>query len=283
MEQELYKTRSLSACLKSALDTVCNNAKTIITNTWLPALVCALVAAAMAVINGNSTIDFVLRLVIFLVAIVANAFLLGKVATMLNGRKLKLNFKRFVLVGLLTLGLTILAIMILAAVFAMTNNWALSSGSTNSMSYAMIACGVIILIMGIALLPTAYSCMNYVYGESATFGSIFGKPYKTGLKSWGFLFMIHLLLGIICTIALIPILAVPFILGIANAANMGSMMLGDENGLPSYFIPLYYFASVLSSFIFAYIAIWAHITTYYAYGNIKYKHNEKLTKEQNNG
>lgn len=282
MEQELYKSRSLSACLKSALDTVCNNAKTIICNTWLPALIYALAAAALPITDGNEVKDMVLKLIICLATVTANALLFGKVATMLNGKKLKHNVKRIIWVSLLMLGITVLAVMILSAIFVLTNNWALSAGSTNTMSYALIACGVIIIIMGVTLLPTAYSCMNYIYGNDTTFGSIFGKPYMTGMKSWGFLFMINLLLGIICTIVLIPILAVPLTLGIANAANMGSMILGDENGLPSYFIPLYYLASVLSSFLIAYIAIWAHIAMYYAYGNIKYKHDKKLTNRQTN-
>lgn len=278
MEQELYKTRSLSSCLKTALDTVCNNAKTIISNTWLPALVYALVAASMTIIDGYEVKGMVLKLVIFLATVIVNAFLFGKVATMLNGRKLKLNVKRFIWVNLLMFGIAILVIAILTAVFVLTNNWALSAGSTNTTNYAMIACSVIMIITGIVLLPTAYSCMNYIYGDNATFGSIFGKAYKTGFRSWGFLFMIHLLLGIICTIVLIPILAVPLTLSIADAVNMGSMMLGDENGLPSYFIPLYYFSSVLSSFLICYVEIWAHIVIYYAYGNIKYKHDNKQTK-----
>ena len=53
MKQELYKPRSFQSCLKTAFDTVCSNAKTFIVNTWLPAILNALVIAAMITLKGD--------------------------------------------------------------------------------------------------------------------------------------------------------------------------------------------------------------------------------------
>ena len=95
MESELIKSRSFSSCIKAAFNTYCTNANTILRNTWLPALVNAMV---VGLVLSSKTIlgaaAFVPQLIASLLTIFTNAWLYGCLFNMLNANGLRTNLKR---------------------------------------------------------------------------------------------------------------------------------------------------------------------------------------------
>ena len=118
--------------------------------------------------------------------------------------------------------------------------------------------------------------------EDSRLGSIFGHEYGVGLKSWGYLFMLHMLLAIIITLLYIPLFIVPNAIMMADFANASSMALGDADALPSGFKLMYYGAAVVAMFLMGYVMIWGHIAVYYAYGSIASKNANKQEAINNN-
>ena len=62
---------------------------------------------------------------------------------------------------------------------------------------------------------------------------VFSKQYIVGLKSWGYLFMVMLLVGIVFTIVVIPAFTPVSSLMLAAANNAQGVAMGDPSGLPA--------------------------------------------------
>lgn len=282
MEQELYKHRSVSSCIKAAYDTVCNNAKTILFATWLPVLINAVVMSLTPVLNSKTTIGMIITAIVFIASIFTNALLFSKTATLLNGKLLVKNYKRFLLMSGVMVVCSFLIGIIIGAAFYLILQSAPDAATHSTLNIAIGVAVALAAIFGIALLPTAYSCMNYIYNEDSRWGRIFGHEYGVGLKSWGYLFMLHMLLAIIITLLYIPLFIVPNAIMMADFANASSMALGDADALPSGFKLMYYGAAVVAMFLMGYVMIWGHIAVYYAYGSIASKNANKQEAINNN-
>ena len=95
MESELIKSRSFSSCIKAATTTFLTNVYTILRNTWLPALVNAMVVGlvlSLKTIFGEAA--SVLQLIASLLTIFTNAWLYGCLFNMLNSNGLRTNLQR---------------------------------------------------------------------------------------------------------------------------------------------------------------------------------------------
>lgn len=277
MKQELYKPRSFQSCLKTAFDTVCSNAKTFIVNTWLPAILNALVIATMITLKGDGITALVVKVVTVIAAVFTNAFFFAKTANILNSNGIGKNFKRFALINLIMFPCLIVTAFLFITFLSITGIdtlWNSMDTLPNSKfrPYNWIF-AVLASVFFASLLPASYSCMDYIYGSAHSLRSIFGKPYIKGLKSWFFLFNVHVLTGSICLLLFIPIFALSFILALIIVANDSAMALGDTSGLPSFFNPIYFLAIAAAAFIASPVCIWAHITIYYAYGTITSRFN----------
>lgn len=167
MEQELYKHRSVSSCIKAAYDTVCNNAKTILFATWLPVLINAAVVSLTPVLNSKTTIGMIITAIVFIVSIFTNALLFSKTATLLNGKLLAKNYKRFLLMSGVMVVCSFLIGIIIGAAFYLILQSAPDAATHSTLNIAIGVAVALAAIFGIALLPTAYSCMNYIYNEIA--------------------------------------------------------------------------------------------------------------------
>lgn len=160
--------------------------------------------------------------------------------------------------------------------------WAISSGSSTPLAYTYIVLGVLMIVFAILLIPASYSSMNYLYNDNSSLASIFGHPYTIGFRTWGFMFLVHFMLGIIMAILFIPLFAIPTTLALADISNAASMSLGDADGLPTAFIPMYYISTFVSWLLMSYVCLWGHIVVYLAYGSVTYKISKKNSQTQNN-
>lgn len=288
IENELYKVRSVRACIKSATDMMISNPLTILRRTWLPTLVLSIVTSLSILLSaffesqqpttaGASTVNAPLLIlgVISLVAHIAIASWWGaSVISLLTGRKVKNNIRRILYLLLAVIGLYIIVGVCVSVGYTLPMFGGKASLGHPTIISPLVA-GIVVVLALIFTLPISYSSMKYLVEPQQKLTSIVGKPYMTGLHRWGFLFMAALLGGIIISI-LIVITGVPeIILETAKKANDIGMAMGDSNGLSASFTVLQFFVTILCYFIWYYIYCWMNFVYYYVYGSIEAKEMAK--------
>lgn len=288
IENELYKVRSVRACIKSATDMMISNPLTILRRTWLPTLVLSIVTSLSILLSaffesqqpttaGASTVNAPLLIlgVISLVAYIAIASWWGaSVISLLTGRKVKDNIRRILYLLLAVIGLYIIVGVCVSVGYTLPMFGGKASLGHPTIISPLVA-GIVVVLALIFTLPISYSSMKYLVEPQQKLTSIVGKPYMTGLHRWGFLFMAALLGGIIISI-LIVITGVPeIILETAKKANDIGMAMGDSNGLSASFTVLQFFVTILCYFIWYYIYCWMNFVYYYVYGSIEAKEMTK--------
>lgn len=294
MEKDLYKVRSLSACMKAAYDMYRTNIKTIFRRTWLPALVFAVLASIAVVITdvnsygdttGAVTASDIVSVaacgIFILLALAADVWFFSIIVSLLNGSSMKVNLPRVIRLTLLIVAITIVvsAIATVASFAPLAGSMGKTASPAAIAAMSTILIGVYLLFL-IALLPMIYSSLKYLMEPAQKVMSVIGKPYCTGWRHWGYLFMICLLafiiISIINFIASLPLIITSF----ATAVNAAGMTLGDASGLPGYFKLLIFVSSLIFQFISIYTGAWFTMIAYYAYGHIEAK--EKERKERKN-
>ena len=270
MESELIKSRSFSSCIKAAFNTYCTNANTILRNTWLPALVNAMV---VGLVLSSKTIlgaaAFVPQLIASLLTIFTNAWLYGCLFNMLNANGLRTNLQRvfYVLLSMTAISIAFGFLIGYAAISVTAN-------ANGSMLSALAILGMYAIIMAF-LLPIIYSGIKYIMEKNMRLIDVFSKQYIVGLKSWGYLFMVMLLVGIVFTIVVIPAFTPVSSLMLAAANNAQGVAMGDPSGLPALFGLRLFVTASLSAFVLSYVSIWGTLAAYYAYGAIEKKNIDR--------
>ena len=288
IENELYKVRSVRACIKSATDMMVSNPLTILRRTWLSTLALSIVTSLSILLSSllesqqpNTTETCIVNApllilsVISLIAYIAIASWWGaSVISLLTGRKVKDNIRRILYLILAMLGLYVIMGVCVFVGYTLPMFGGKASLGHPTLASPLVA-GIILVLALIFILPIGYSSMKYLVEPQQKLMSIVGKPYKTGLRRWGFLFQTALLGGIIICI-LIAITGVPeMILETAKRANDIGMTMGDSNGLSASFMMLQFFVTILIYFIWYYICCWMNFVYYYAYGSIEAKEKAK--------
>ncbi len=288
IENELYKVRSVRACIKSATDTMISNPLTILRRTWLPTLVLSIVAGFSILLpslfesqqpatTGTTAVNtplLILSAILFIAYIVIASWWESSVISLLTGRKVKDNIRRILYLLLAVIGLYI----IVGVAFSVGYMLPMFGGKATLGHPTIISplvAGIVFVLALIFTLPISYSSMKYLVEPQQKVMSIFGKPYITGLHRWGFLFLAAFLGGIIISILLV-ITGIPeIILETAKQSNDIGMAMGDSNGLTASFTVLQLFVTILCYFIWCYIYCWMNFVYYYVYGSIEAKEKAK--------
>lgn len=291
METELYKTRSVQACFRAAYDLFCSNFKTILQKTWMPAVVLSLVMGLYGVICPTNLITLLLGeqppvqplgtslllVAVYFAMLAATIWLYAIFFSLLNGRSHKENGGRvlrttgiFLLVGCVA-GIFVAIISILLASRTITPPE--SPRCLPVLAFIVVPICLFVMCM-LALIPSIYSAIKYIMEPSQKAWSIFGKPYRQGWHHWGFLFVCALLCFIIGAL-LSSIAQMPSgIMMLGKLASAGGTLMGDPDGLPSYFNITFYATSSLAQFVCCYLTMWVATVFYYAYGSIEAKMRE---------
>ena len=285
METELYKIRSLAKCTKAAYNLFNTNLKTILRHTWLPALVLAIITAAGRLLYINQPTapistawtatghwQWVLACVfIGLLTFVSGVWAYAAVVSLFNGLSVKRNIPRVFRLFLLFAAFIFVFGAIIAAITTLPMIMGNSDPAANTtMLYSGISTLLLVLLL-IAAIPAYYSSLKYLIEPEQKIGCVLGKPYRKGWQHWGFLFITILLTGIIVAVLCLIVMAPNYLILLAHYANLQGISMGDASGLPSYFEILAFFASLISTFIYVYLSIWAFTVYYYVYGSIEAK------------
>lgn len=293
MENDVYKIRSLGSCMKAAYTLFTTNLKTILRRTWLPAVVMSVLAGLMVLpyfnyiyhqptptqpVNAASITLMVSAIVFSLLEMGASAWLTAIIVSLLNGRSMKANLPRIIRYTLVLLLIVCVVAVVSTGVSFIPFATAGKAGiTTKVITLSSVLSLAVSLCFVIALLPLYYSSMKYFMEPERKVFSILGKPYRTGWRYWGYLFMLCLLAGIIVTIIYLIVTMPASVLGLATMNDAFGLELGDASGMPGYMRPVACVATAISAFILTYVMVWMTVLSYYAYGHIEAK--EKMKQE----
>lgn len=281
MEKELYKTRSISGCIKAGYVLFCSNFMTILRKNWLPLLALTMAGGLYMGWNishltnmssaGIGLSSIMIYILLNLLQIGAMTWYAASTTNMLNQNGFSCNLRRnaklmlFSVITLFLFAQLITLPMMLHGNFPVTNTTA-AAPHLYSWIYPAWA-----LVVFIGMAPFAYSSMKYIQEEKAGFTSHVVSGYKTGLRYIGFILSILFLYAVIIFFSALVVAMPLCILAMSNTISQMGVNNGDPNTLPSYFPILIYGTSILMYFIFTgFITVGIYIN-YYLYGSIEAK------------
>ena len=291
MESDLYQIRSLGGCTKAAYELFVSNIATILKQTWLPALLVAIATTASLYIllfTGAESFAspnlqaFIIKLATFLIIFLCSVAFFswhnGIILSLITGKNRKQSIIRVARVNAIYVAMGILFTAVIGAVFVFISLQqppiqALKSTETapivNYFTVSLLVTLATIIIFAIAVIPLLYSSVQYLVEPKQKIFSIFTHGYLTGLKRWGFLFLLTFILNIIVTIILAICYLPISILTISQYMNLLGTFIGDANTLPTLFPVIFIATSLLVQFIIVYVATGISMVYYYAYGSIE--------------
>lgn len=291
MESDLYQIRSLGGCTKAAYELFVSNIATILKQTWLPALLVAIATTAslyMLIFMGAESFaspnlqaiitKFAILIVTFLCSVAFFSWHNGIILSLITGQNRKQSIIRVARVNAIYVAMGILFTAVIGAIFVFISLQqppiqALKPTETapivNYFTVSLLVTLATIIIFAIAVIPLLYSSVQYLVEPKQKIFSIFTHGYLTGLKRWGFLFLLTFILNIIVTIILAICYLPISILTISQYMNLLGTFIGDANTLPTLFPVIFIATSLLVQFIIVYVATGISMVYYYAYGSIE--------------
>lgn len=291
MESDLYQIRSLGGCTKAAYELFVSNIATILKQTWLPALLVAIATTAslyMLIFMGAESFlspnlqaiitKFAILIVTFLCSVAFFSWHNGIILSLITGENRKQSIIRVARVNAIYVAMGILFTAVIGAIFVFISLQqppiqALKPTETapivNYFTVSLLVTLATIIIFAIAVIPLLYSSVQYLVEPKQKIFSIFTHGYLTGLKRWGFLFLLTFILNIIVTIILAICYLPISILTISQYMNLLGTFIGDTNTLPTLFPVIFIATSLLVQFIIVYVATGISMVYYYAYGSIE--------------
>lgn len=289
METDLYKSRSLSSCIKAAFTLFSTNLKTIFQRSWIAMLVCSISATIIVYtsfkfvnVATNAITIATLPLVAgitgcLLLSILAGTYLIGSITSLLNEESKMTNIRRsFFSLLLLYVIIFIVTAIIVAGTVSISIHLAKTKTPLATTDIYTLGYITVIAIIAITLfIPLIYVISQYIFGKSNKLYRNFGTNLHTGFRHWGFIFGTILMATFItCLIQCITNLPAE-ILNHAKEIDMQGLMLGDPSGLPSYFTALYLCIIFLTSFVDSFISFIFIFTMYYIYGSVVAREEER--------
>ena len=291
MESDLYQIRSLGGCTKAAYELFVSNIATILKQTWLPALLVAIATTAslyMLIFMGAESFaspnlqaiitKFAILIVTFLCSVAFFSWHNGIILSLITGQNRKQSIIRVARVNAIYVAMDILFTAVIGAIFVFISLQqppiqALKPTETapivNYFTVSLLVTLATIIIFAIAVIPLLYSSVQYLVEPKQKIFSIFTHGYLTGLKRWGFLFLLTFILNIIVTIILAICYLPISILTISQYMNLLGTFIGDANTLPTLFPVIFIATSILVQFIIVYVTTGISMVYYYAYGSIE--------------
>lgn len=291
MESDLYQIRSLGGCTKAAYELFVSNIATILKQTWLPALLVAIATTAslyMLLFTGAESFlspnlqaiitKFAILIITFLCSVAFFSWHNGIILSLITGQNRKQSIIRVARVNAIYVAMGILFTAVIGAIFVFISLQqppiqALKPTETapivNYFTVSLLVTLATIIIFAIAVIPLLYSSVQYLVEPKQKIFSIFTHGYLTGLKRWGFLFLLTFILNIIVTIILAICYLPISILTISQYMNLLGTFIGDANTLPTLFPVIFIATSLLVQFIIVYVATGISMVYYYAYGSIE--------------
>lgn len=290
---ELFKHRSVTACMKASYDLISAHLKDLLKKTWWAFLPQALLVAIFVYLRmpnkdlhdwgeDNPTASFIFQSIVYLLAIIAGFVAAAAIWKWVNEKPFIKNLKRFAIVAISSTFIIYAFIGIAGAIYfaSVAATGAFSPSASISSQLIVVLLGLILVIALLALaLPFAYIIPKYMLlGEGDKF-----KPwqsYKCGFRHAGSIFKLGFL-GYLLFLCIGFIVEIPMmvLMGVQTFSQMG-VLDGDPVGVPTYFPILFIIVTTLILFISFYIGNWLFFAFNYLYGSIEHDEKEKLALQQ---
>ena len=280
---DFYKARSYSGCVGAAFNLLCNNFATIFKKTWLYAAALSLIFGLYAFVTfptltvENGSVDFQPWLialaetaVLALCFIAANSRAKAGLLALMTGDGIKTLFRKHLKVSLILTGIGLAVFLAVMGASILTAHCLLThSVQPETADKAVLCIFAVAGATGLCLyLPFAYSVTRYLLNDSRT-KEIFGHHYRTGLRHFGFLFVIAIIIALVLIVAALFSALPAFITTLASSVDRFGVETGDPTGLPSYFPWLSFLTNTVVGFVTTYLFFWIDLTFCYAYGSIQ--------------
>lgn len=288
MEKDVYKIRSVSACLKAAAVLLRTNLKTVVKKLWLPALAIAIVKALIVTGSMHITEASVLHQPVSILAstatglltlllLAAECWFFAWLFDSLNEHGKKWNTMRSAKIMVVVILLNLLFACFTGGLAIAFLHTKAAANMTIGQFYAgMFGGGLLLyLILLLALLPLVYFFTKYMMEKETSLRRGLWSELKPGYKHYGFLLSALLLAGFITVIIAWVVKMPDSILGYSYLSSLIGMSKGDPSGLPSYFNIIVFASGVITDFILCFVAAWNLFVSFYVYGSIEEKENAK--------
>lgn len=282
MENDLYKNRSISGCIKAGYLLFCSNVMTILRKNWLSLLVFSVIGGAylaFGLTNAMYTMGNSLptgKLVTFgllnVLMLCASVWYMARTTTLLNENGFACNLKRIAKLQLAyVVVMGVISLLLLAATLSISYGQKPASAAVGTAGIGLQAWLVPVawLIILIAMAPFAYSSMRYIQEKESKFKTHVLGGYRTGLRRIGFIVSTFFLYGIVIFFLTLILLMPVYILLMASTLSQMGVQSGDPNTLPTYFPVLTYGTCILIYFICAAFLTVGIYVNYYVYGAIE--------------
>lgn len=152
-----------------------------------------------------------------------------------------------------------------------------------SLHYLGKIAGTILIVLTILLLlalilPLNYTFMKYVLTPRSAFIRTLSSSYSTGMRHWGSLFLVTLVVGIVTSLLTLITELPANILYAANMQSQLGSLQGDPLGMPSYMTWMNIVVFTIAGFIQAYVHLSSLFPFGYLYGSIE---TQELERKQN--
>lgn len=290
---ELFKHRSVTACMKASYDLLSSNLKNLLSKTWWAFLPQALLMAIFVYLRmpnkglhdwgeDSPMASFIFQTIVYLLTIVMGFVGAAAIWKWVNEKPFIKNLKRFFIVAICSMiiiyGIIGIAAVIYFAIIAATGAFS-PSAPLASQLIAVLAGIVLVAAVLVLVLPFAYIIPRYMLLESNDKLKPW-KSYKCGLRHAGSIFKLGFL-GYLLFLCIGFIIETPMmvLMGVQAFSQIG-VLEGDPVGVPSYFPILFIGTTTLILFISCYIGSWLFFAFNYLYGSIEHDEKEKIALQQ---
>lgn len=289
---EIFKYRSVTACMKASYELVTSHLFQILKKTWWASLILAIFTAITIYFRMpnkglhdwgqlNPWASFSTQTVIYLFTILCTFVTCSALWNWFNSKGMKQNLIRYSSVMLIYAVICIFFFGLLPlATQPLIGRLADAASSPNKM--LLLSTGELILrgfIAMICILPFAYILPRNMLREA----SVPLRPWKSytcGLRHFGSIFMIGFL-GILLIFIITLIMLMPtYILMYVQIKSQLGALEGDPLGIPAYFTPLFLLVMTLTFFFYIYVIAWWGFSFTYLYGAIETQEKEKKERLQ---
>lgn len=274
--KELFKYRSVTACMKAAYDLMSDQLSSLLKKTWWAVLIYAVFLALTTYFRmPNKALhdwgetspwsSYILQTLVYACAWIASFLMGGSIWTWLNKKSLGKNILHFTA--------AIILCDILLYLFLLGGTAAINTFFTN-LGIKAAASFVVLMLTLVITLPFAHivPCVM-LKGDGEKIRP--WQMYVSGLRHFGSIFKMGFLAGIIIAVISCIIFIPAILLGGAQTISQLGALEGDPLGVPGYFTPLVLVVLAISLFIFLYLSTWLCLSLAYLYGSHKTQDMEK--------
>ena len=295
IENELFKYRSVTACMKASYDLISGNILSLLKKTWWAVLIYAILMSLTTYFQmpnkalhdwgeANPWSSYIIQTLVYLGALLG-VFLAGaSIWSWLNKMSFKKNlvryFSTFVWVEVLVFVLSGISSFLLQAV---SGGKPLQPGdlSTSALLTSLGALGIyfgFLIVYLLLALPFTYLVPKNMLRKNGEKLEPW-KSFKIGFRNIGNSFAISFLCGLMLAVIIAFLLLPVAILGWSQISAQLGALEGDPLGVPGYFNALFLLVLTITFFIIIYIGTWMLFSYVYLYGSIVAK--EKKLGEEN--